>query len=134
MLQINTKTKIIPWGVAAAMLAASAAWGNVRLPSLVGSGMVLQRDAKVTLWGWADPNEEIRIDFQGEQIKTKADRKGRWSASAGPYSAGGPHAMTVSGKNTIALRDILIGDVWLASGQSNMEAPVGTIEEWKGWK
>ncbi len=112
------------WIIAVSLLGANAAWADVRLPELVGSGMVLQRDAKIQIWGWADPREEVRIDFQGKHIKVRADRKGRWSTSLGPYPAGGPHHMTVAGKNKLELQDILIGDVWLASGQSNMEWPI----------
>jgi len=96
--------------------------------------MVLQRDAKIAIWGWADAGESVRIDFRGKRVTVRADQNGRWSASLGPFPAGGPYDMLVAGKNRLELHDILLGDVWLASGQSNMEAPVGTIEEWKDWK
>jgi sialate O-acetylesterase len=105
-------------------LVVSTAWADVRLPALVGNCMVLQRDAKIRLWGWADPGETIRIDFQSETNRARADREGKWSASVGPYVAGGPYDMVVAGKNVLVLHDILIGDVWLASGQSNMGYPL----------
>src|SRR2546427_8357758 len=105
-------------------LVVSTAWADVRLPALVGNCMVLQRDAKIRLWGWADPGETIRIDFQSETIRARSDREGKWSASIGPYVAGGPYDMVVAGKNVLVLHDILIGDVWLASGQSNMGYPL----------
>ena len=66
----------------------------------------------------------MRIDFQGGKVQTAADRHGRWSVSLGPYAAGGPYELTITGKNVIMLRDVLIGEVWLASGQSNMEWPL----------
>lgn len=94
---------------------------EVRLPKLLASGMVLQRDATITLWGWADAGERARISFDGEQIEVRADRKGRWLGALRARPAGGPYEMTVTGKNTIVLHDILVGEVWLASGQSNME-------------
>ena len=111
---------------------ASEAWADVRLPRLVGDHMVLQRDSKVAIWGRADPGEAIRIDFHGKHVTTKADQAGNWSTTAGPYPAGGPYDMVVTGKNRTVLRDIFLGDVWLASGQSNMEASVGPAS-W-GWK
>lgn len=70
--------------VTACLLAANLARADVHLPALVGSGMVLQRDAKIRIWGWADPGEEVRIAFQGEHFKVRADQQGRWSTSLGP--------------------------------------------------
>jgi sialate O-acetylesterase len=98
---------------------------EVRLPAVIGDEMVLQRDSRIRVWGWADPGEAVAIAFQGDSVKTKADRSGHWSASLGPYPAGGPYEMSIVGKNSLRLRDILVGDVWLASGQSNMELPLG---------
>lgn len=106
-------------------LTAHPAWGDVRLPALVSSGMVLQRDAPLHIWGWADSGETVQIQFRGQDAQTRADRKGYWEVSLGPYPAGGPYGMSVAGKNSILLHDILIGDVWLASGQSNMEFTLG---------
>ncbi|MEY3136442.1 MAG: hypothetical protein RL580_174 [Pseudomonadota bacterium] len=113
------------WVIALSLLlSVNVSRADVQLPALVGSGMVLQRDAKIQIWGWADPREEVRIEFQGQYVRVRADRNGRWSTSLGPYPAGGPYDMTVAGKNRLTLKDILIGDVWLASGQSNMEWPI----------
>lgn len=105
-------------------LTATVASADVRLPALVGSNMVLQRDAKIKVWGWADPGEKVHVTFQDRTIATRADRNGQWMATLGPYPAGGPHEMVVAGKNTLTLQDVLIGDVWLGSGQSNMEWPL----------
>jgi sialate O-acetylesterase len=107
--------------VAACSLGAGIAWGNVRLPALVGDGMVLQRDEVIAVWGWGDPAERVSIALQGRNYVTYTDKAGRWSVALGPLAAGGPYEMTVQGHNVIALHNILVGDVWLASGQSNME-------------
>ncbi len=117
---------------ALALLLATRAHADIRLPALIGDGMVLQRDSKIPVWGWADPGEEVRISFHGQNVNAKADRKGHWSVTLGACAAGGPYDMTIAGKNTIALHDILIGDVWLASGQSNMEMPLKVGPEWQG--
>lgn len=121
------------WLLVLGQLMACTAWGDVRLPGLVGDNMVLQRDSRVVIWGWAEPGERVRIDFRGQRMTVRTDRGGQWSASLGPFPAGGPYQMTIAGRNRIALRNILLGDVWLASGQSNMEAPLGPDESW-GWK
>jgi sialate O-acetylesterase len=94
---------------------------NVRLPKLVGDNMVLQRDAKLPIWGWADAGETVTITFQGKKYTTKPDSQGKWTATLPAMKAGGPYDMTIAGKNTINVKNIFIGDVWLASGQSNME-------------
>src|SRR5262245_12290828 len=104
----NSRTKIF-WIIAIGALAANIARADVRLPRLIGDSMVLQRDSKINLWGWADPGERVRIEFQGKQATTKADRRGRWSVSLGPYVAGGPYEMSVAGRNTLTLQNILIG-------------------------
>ena len=104
---------------------------DVRLPRLVSDHMILQRDAKVPIWGWANPGEEIRIGIAGQSAHTRADHLGQWSAVIGPLSAGGPYDLTVSASNTIHLHDVLVGDVWVASGQSNMEFPLKGSGDWR---
>ena len=94
---------------------------NVTLPALVSDNMVLQRNAKINLWGWGDVDEKITIEFQKKQTVAHADKDGKWKVVLEPLLAGGPYEMVIKGKNTIAIHNILIGDVWLASGQSNME-------------
>lgn len=98
-----------------------SAKAEVTLPKLISNGMILQRGQKVKLWGWASPGEEIRIEFNGQTLKTIGGENQKWEAALAPMKAGGPYQMTISGKNTIVLKDILLGDVWLCSGQSNME-------------
>jgi len=104
-----------------------AAWGDVRLPKLIGDGMVLQRNAEINIWGWADPDEAVAVVFDETSYNTKTDSSGNWSIKLSKRSAGGPFTMTIRGKNTLTVKDILIGDVWLCSGQSNMELPVARV-------
>lgn len=94
---------------------------RVTLPRLINNGMVLQREAPLKIWGWASPNEKIKITFLNQSYNTKADKSGNWSIALPPHKAGGPYIMQV---NEIEIKDILIGDVWLCSGQSNMELPI----------
>lgn len=102
-----------------------AAEATVRLPRFVADHMVLQRDAPVPLWGWADAGETVMVTFKGQQYPAKpAPGTGRWQVSLPAQKAGGPYTLTISGQNTLTLRDVLFGDVWLASGQSNMEWPL----------
>lgn len=93
---------------------------QVRLPRLVRDSMVLQRDKPVKLWGWASPGERVSIRFLGKQFRTTTGNNGKWSVKIPPQKAGGPYTMRIDGNNHIILRDILVGDVWVCSGQSNM--------------
>ncbi|WP_443938917.1 sialate O-acetylesterase [Pedobacter sp. MW01-1-1] len=101
------------------ILFASFTKASVKLPALIGNGMVLQRDKKITVWGWAEAGEQIHLTFKNKTYKTKADRNQYWSVIIDAQKAGGPYIMHI---NTITLEDLLIGDVWLCAGQSNMEA------------
>ena len=104
-----------------AILQTHALFGKVRLPRVVSDSLVIQRDTKVKIWGWADANEKIRIKFKGKNYSTTTNADGIWQMSLPPYKAGGPYSMDIAGKdNTITLKNILIGDVWLCAGQSNM--------------
>ncbi len=93
---------------------------TVTLPQLVRDSMVLQRDAKVNIWGWASPKEKISISFQSKKYKTVADATGNWLITLNPMKAGGPYTMKIVASNHITLSNILMGDVWFCSGQSNM--------------
>lgn len=107
-----------------AALAVPAVRGEVRLPKILSSHMVLQRDCPIHLWGWAEPGESVSATFKGVSQTATADRLGHWSLYLLPQPAGGPFPLTVKGSNTLELEDVLIGDVWFASGQSNMEMPL----------
>jgi len=104
----------------------------VRLPSLFSDHMVLQRDAAVPVWGWADPGEEVTVHIAGQKQSTKANADGKWSTKLDKLTATGPQTMIVKGDNEITIRDVLIGEVWLASGQSNMAMKVKAVNNAKG--
>lgn len=98
---------------------------TVRLPRLVGDHMVLQRDAPLPLWGWAAPGETVKVTFKGKTYAAKSGGPaGKWTLTLPATSAGGPYLLQVKGSNELVINDVLVGDVWLASGQSNMEWPV----------
>jgi sialate O-acetylesterase len=93
---------------------------QVVLPQIVRDSMVLQRDAKVNVWGWAAVNEKVTVSFNKKKYSTKTNADGKWMIVLFPTKAGGPYSMVIAGKNTITLNNILMGDVWFCSGQSNM--------------
>lgn len=95
-------------------------FADIRLPKIIASNMVLQRDMPVRIWGWADPAENISVTFSRTTETTKADNEGYWEVELSSLPAGGPYQMTLKGKNIIQLNNILIGEVWVCSGQSNM--------------
>lgn len=100
----------------------SASVGQVRLPRIISDGMVVQRDVAVKIWGWADKGEIVSVWFLDETSADTADGNGKWSVLLPPLPPGGPYGMTIRGKNSeVTLTDIMIGDVWVCSGQSNME-------------
>jgi sialate O-acetylesterase len=102
-------------------LISSFAFTQVRLPKLIANGIVLQRDVPLKIWGWAYPNENINISFNGEEYKCSADENGNWQTVIPAQKANStPQTMTVKASNTVRVNDILVGDVWLCSGQSNM--------------
>lgn len=96
-------------------------FSQITLPRLVSDGMILQRNSAVKIWGWASPKENVQVRFINKAYRTKASAKGEWFITLPPMNAGGPYTMELQGKNKITLNDVLIGDVWLCSGQSNME-------------
>lgn len=101
---------------------------NIQLPLMFSDGMVLQRDKPIPVWGWADANETIEVNFNNQFVKTNADANGKWTIFLKPEIAGGPFKMTVKGTNTIIINNILVGEVWICSGQSNMEFAVGNVQ------
>jgi sialate O-acetylesterase len=103
--------------------------GNVKLPALVSDGMVLQRDSKINIWGWGSPGEKVRIKFNNKTFRAVTDPKGNWIIALPPMKAGGPYTMEVKGNNSIIIKDILIGDVWFCSGQSNMVLTMERVKE-----
>jgi sialate O-acetylesterase len=114
----------------AAALAAiwAVAWSasaELRMPSIFGDGMVLQRDVPVKVWGWASPGERIRLELAGMRTETVTAPSGRWQATLTQMRAGGPHTLRVSGDGgRVTIDDVLVGEVWVCSGQSNMQWPI----------
>ena len=100
------------------------AYADVTLPALLADHMVMQRGLPVHVWGMAAPREAVSVTFRDETKSGTADDDGRWSVYLSPGEAGGPFPLTIRATNTIVLNDILVGDVWIASGQSNMEFPM----------
>jgi sialate O-acetylesterase len=103
---------------------------NVTLPGIFSDNMVLQRDRLIPVWGWADANEKVEVKFNNQTKAAKADKKGKWMVRLDAETAGGPYELSVKGKNTVLIKNILVGEVWLCSGQSNMEFPVGKPKGW----
>ncbi len=93
---------------------------QIKLPRLVRDSMILQRDRKINIWGWAPAGERVRVTFNGKTYRSAAGSTGKWMLQLPSMKAGGPYTMEIEGKNKIILHDVLIGDVWLCSGQSNM--------------
>jgi sialate O-acetylesterase len=108
---------------------APKAIANVRLPQLVSDHMVLQRDRNLNIWGWASPGEKVSIRFNGQKENTIAGRDNKWMVVLHSMPAGGPFIMVIKGNNEITINDILVGDVWFCSGQSNMVLPMERIKE-----
>ena len=100
----------------------------IRLPKLISDGVILQRDANVNVWGWANAGEKISIRIDGKKYATVADAQGNWKVLLRPNKAGGSYTMTLIGNNRLEVKDILFGDVWLCSGQSNMEPPMRRVK------
>jgi sialate O-acetylesterase len=97
------------------------AQADVKLPAMFTDHAVLQRDREVAVWGFATPDESVQVSIQGKKYVTKADDAGNWKVTLAPLSVGGPFNLVVEGNNRIEVKDLLVGDVWLCSGQSNME-------------
>ena len=91
--------------------------------------VVLQRDRELDIYGWASPGERVRVEIDGERLRTRADENGNWSVRLPPHAKGGPYEMTVAGTNELTVRNILFGDVWICSGQSNMTVWLERVKE-----
>jgi sialate O-acetylesterase len=108
-------------GLIAILALATSASADVRLPGLISDHMVLQRDMPARIFGRADPGEAVSVSFRGRTARAVADPLGRWEVWLDPLSPGPAADMTISGANTLTVRDVLVGDVWIGSGQSNMQ-------------
>ncbi len=103
------------------LLCGPMARADVQLPGILSSNMVLQRNQPIVIWGQADPQQTVTVEMAGQSATVVADQQGRWSLQLDAMEAGGPYVMTVEGNNRIELTNVLVGDVWLCAGQSNMQ-------------
>jgi len=110
-----------------ALVSAADLFANISLPKIFGDNMVLQRNKPIPLWGWGSPNEKITIKFNRQTKMVTADLNGKWKVNLDKESAGGPYQLVLKGLNTVTLKNVLVGEVWICSGQSNMEMPI------EGW-
>ncbi|MCE9605669.1 MAG: sialate O-acetylesterase [Planctomycetia bacterium] len=115
------------WACCLSLVAPARA--DVSLPEIIGSNMVLQSGVPVTVWGWADPEEEVAVSVGDNSAKTKADAGGEWRVQLKPIASADAVEMTVQGKNTLKLTNILVGEVWVGSGQSNMQWSVKSSQD-----
>src|SRR5882672_234517 len=111
----------------AGFLLVSFSYAQVKMPGIFGDHMVLQRSRPVPVWGWSSPNEKLIVKFKQQIKSATADRNGKWRVNLDPEPAGGPYDLVVQGNNSITFHDVLIGEVWLCSGQSNMEFALHSV-------
>lgn len=102
---------------------------QLRLPQLLSDGVVLQREVELTLFGWSSPHEHITLYLDKTQFTSKADDQGYWHIKLPPHQAGGPHTLRFVGPNEVIVTNVLFGDVWICSGQSNMELTIERVKE-----
>jgi len=120
-----TSTRLLACTIAAAI----CAYAEIKLPYLIADHMVVQRGLPVHIWGKAEPGERVGVTFRGHDRTAVTDSLGRWSVYLPPGAAGGPFTMAI---NQSVFNDVLVGDVWVASGQSNMEWPIAWAADAKG--
>lgn len=111
------------------LISPSIIHAQIKLPRLISDGMVLQCEAELTLWGWAATGEQVKLDFNDQTFMATADESGKWSIELPAQKPGGPHIMKFSASNEITINNVVFGEVWLCSGQSNMELWMGRVKE-----
>ncbi|MEI8203512.1 MAG: sialate O-acetylesterase [Bacteroidota bacterium] len=118
------------------MLGSVSLKANIKLPAILSDNMVMQRNTTVKLWGWADKGEKIniKVGWLPNAIHTVASDEGKWLVSIKTTDAGGPYTIDIEGKNKISLHNVLLGEVWICSGQSNMELQLHLLDEWEHLK
>ena len=115
--------------IVAAILWAAPALADVRLPALFTDHMVLQQGQKNRVWGSAAPGEDVIVTIAGQRQTAKANDEGKWQVTLDVLPVGGPHTLAVTGKNKLAVEDVLVGEVWICSGQSNMQWAVSQAND-----
>ncbi len=108
------------------LLCAAASQAEIKLPALISDHMVLQQGAPVRIWGKADPGESVTVQFQNQTASANADATGKWAVFLKPMKPGAAAEMSISGSNKLRIQDVLVGEVWVGSGQSNMQMSVGS--------
>jgi sialate O-acetylesterase len=124
---VKMKCKIL--NLAVAICLASSAFADIKLPKLITDGMILQRNQPIKIWGWANVNEQVKVSFNQKKYTTQTKKNGNWEIILDAEKAGGPFQMILDGENHLEINNILIGDVWVCSGQSNMELPMERVKE-----
>ncbi|TLV03305.1 sialate O-acetylesterase [Dyadobacter luticola] len=110
----------------------TTAFGQIKMARLFSDHVVLQRQRPIPVWGWTKPGEKVKVTLAGQTAEAKADQSGKWTVSLKALEAGGPHTLTATGKSgSVSANDVLIGEVWLCSGQSNMEWPVQAAKDYE---
>jgi sialate O-acetylesterase len=120
--------KLFGW-IGFLLLSVWSARGQVRVPRLVGDGMVLQRDIPIRIWGFSSPGEQVTVKFDGETGRGVADEKGKWLVIFSPKKAGGPYTMDIDGINHIWIKDIMVGEVWFCSGGAGMQLSMEKVKD-----
>ena len=110
-------------------LAAPLCRAELKTSPVFGDSMVVQRDKPIHVWGWTTPDTEVRVEMAGHSAQAKSDQAGRFDVLLDPLPAGGPHEMTISADETKTFRDVLVGEVWVCSGQSNMAWTVSNAND-----
>ena len=111
------------------VLLISTGFSQVRLPKYISDGLVLQRDQPIKIWGYASPDEKVTIRFANKEYQLITQKDSIWEVMLPAQIAGGPHNITIKGSNQIIVKNVLFGDVWLCSGQSNMELPIERLKD-----
>ena len=120
--EIHLLKRLVP---SLALLLPFLASGEIRLPHTLSDHAVLQRERPLHIWGWATPEARLSVRFHDQSVPAVADRIGKWDVWLAPERAGGPFTLTITGDGAEkSVTDLLVGDVWIASGQSNMEMPL----------
>ncbi len=121
--------KLIPIVIALLCFQATGLQGQVKLPKLISDSLILQRDTEVKIWGWAAANEAVELVFGESRYQTRANKEGNWLIILPAQKAGGPYELTFQSSDTISVKNVMFGDVWLCSGQSNMELMMERVKE-----
>jgi sialate O-acetylesterase len=113
------------------ILASGSLYAEVKLPALISDHMLIQQGVPVRIWGTAAPGEGVKVQFHAQNLSVSAGANGKWEVFLAPTNAGGPFDLTVAGTNSITVHDVLAGEVWIGSGQSNMEFPMARVKDFE---